>query len=212
MMPSLPARGVRVEISSDLRGRPPVVVAPARGVRVEIYAVASNVFAAAGHSPQGECGLKFRLSQRRRGGTRRHSPQGECGLKYFFERVPLKFRSHSPQGECGLKFLHVLGGGIGKQSLPARGVRVEICSSIHVDAVRGHSPQGECGLKSGCMGGALPRERRHSPQRECGLKFGGALFCPWSSRHSPQGECGLKSDLPHVQHAGQVTPRKGSAG
>ena len=34
-----------------------------------------------GHSPQGECGLKFTVSDGWRGNPG-HSPQGECGLKF----------------------------------------------------------------------------------------------------------------------------------
>ena len=41
---------------------------------------------AKGHSPQGECGLKFLCSMEEHYESS-HSPQGECGLKYnYFEK------------------------------------------------------------------------------------------------------------------------------
>ena len=32
-----------------------------------------------------------------------HSPHGECGLKYLHRKQILRLLSHSPHGECGLK-------------------------------------------------------------------------------------------------------------
>ena len=64
---SLPARGVWIEIR-----QPPCCGSsrkslPARGVWIEIEEYRSRIDRAASHSPQGECGLKFRRS----GGDRR---------------------------------------------------------------------------------------------------------------------------------------------
>ena len=57
---------------------------------------------------------------------RRRSPQGECGLK--FDRVPaqLVHTGRSPQGECGLKLHDAAIAVLSGESLPARGVWIEI--------------------------------------------------------------------------------------
>ena len=55
-----------------------------------------------------------------------HSPQGECGLKFIGINDEPFDMSHSPQGECGLKcmgFHDRLGLA---ESLPARGVWIEM--------------------------------------------------------------------------------------
>ena len=55
----------------------------------------------------------------------------------------------SPQGECGLKLSETVVVQCVLQSLPARGVWIEI-KNVTRDMYRelGRSPQGECGLKS----------------------------------------------------------------
>ena len=101
---SLPARGVWIEIT---RARQPQ---PHQRQR---------------RSPQGECGLKWKLTFHPLIQACR-SPQGECGLKYNDEpRITPRDVRRSPQGECGLKF----------QRRHER--------ELH----ERRSPQGECGLK-----------------------------------------------------------------
>ena len=58
-----------------------------------------------GHSPHGECGLKY-VHRGLELGRDGHSPHGECGLKsvHPFAVEPLRGR-HSPHGECGLKYV-----------------------------------------------------------------------------------------------------------
>ena len=56
-----------------------------------------------GHSPRGECGLKYSVSVTIRIAAG-HSPRGECGLKYYQKYMLHHSRGHSPRGECGLKF------------------------------------------------------------------------------------------------------------
>ena len=101
------------------------------------------------HSPHGECGLKWIRSHacipcgrslpawgvrveiccRRssRQPPRRHSPLGECGLKSMPTTTIAPMMGHSPHGECGLKLLCLQYRGAEAVSLPAWGVRVEIC-------------------------------------------------------------------------------------
>ena len=102
------------------------------------------------HSPRGECGLKLLFASAAilildtslpaRGvwieiglvfliyrSKSCHSPRGECGLK--LSKVLMnttKILSHSPRGECGLKLIDVDLVNNTLQSLPARGVWIEI--------------------------------------------------------------------------------------
>ena len=103
---SLPAWGVRVEMASSATQRLMATSLPAWGVRVEICFGSTSSSRGRGHSPHGECGLKFaRQADRRRG--LRHSPHGECGLKLVIDDL----------------------GKDAPTSLPAWGVRVEICNA-----------------------------------------------------------------------------------
>ena len=56
-----------------------------------------------GHSPHGECGLKYLHQLDGRRMSARHSPHGECGLKLRGVFGKMRLPSHSPHGECGLK-------------------------------------------------------------------------------------------------------------
>ena len=67
MRPSLPARGVWIEIAHHC----------------DIYRGVDS------HSPQGECGLKCKLTEVDDPARDGHSPQGECGLKFDRPLVPL---------------------------------------------------------------------------------------------------------------------------
>ena len=61
-----------------------------------------------------------------------HSPHGECGLKFHRYAGMATRRRHSPHGECGLKyhpFVQIRHAGL---SLPARGVWVEISGRTHI--------------------------------------------------------------------------------
>ena len=55
-----------------------------------------------------------------------HSPQGECGLKFLLGRNVGNHQCHSPQGECGLKYDFARQIIVFGESLPARGVWIEI--------------------------------------------------------------------------------------
>ena len=124
-----------------------------------------------GHSPHGECGLKFTHSLSCQIHSWGHSPHGECGLK----SVPLARPNsaplcHSPHGECGLKYiiLYHLRGSLA--SLPAWGVWIEITGiTILSYSSERHSPHGECGLKFRDFGYSYEKFG-HSPHGECGLK------------------------------------------
>ncbi len=98
---------------------------PARGVRVEI-SPSSMYDKPLCYSPQGECGLKSPLVIR----VQRHLLSLPArGVRVEILSTcdgPLVDPGHSPQGECGLKYaepgaLEDMG-----QSLPTRGVRVEM--------------------------------------------------------------------------------------
>ena len=106
---SLPAWGVRVEINRQSCERAPQESLPAWGVRVEIS--------------QSRTGMPW---------LKCHSPHGECGLKSGSCRAPSTNRGHSPHGECGLKSLRVRGSHELHRSLPAWGVRVEICRLLSI--------------------------------------------------------------------------------
>ena len=80
---------------------------PARGVWIEITQDTISYRDLLGHSPQGECGLKFKKQAGGGRETARHSPQGECGLKFLFFRAVVLFHP----------------------SLPARGVWIEMSDS-----------------------------------------------------------------------------------
>ena len=77
---------------------------PARGVWIEIWVRAIVDHSDSGRSPQGECGLKYPTELGKWKIAARRSPQGECGLKCCGVRSPIDF----------------------VQSLPARGVWIEI--------------------------------------------------------------------------------------
>ena len=92
-----------------------------------------------------------------------HSPQGECGLKFDIPRVFVNVvwslpargvwieiysptycqarAGHSPQGECGLKFLTPPGITHAKESLPARGVWIEMFHRRNGMRARGVTPR-----------------------------------------------------------------------
>ena len=56
-----------------------------------------------------------------------HSPHGECGLKFTQQEIDYISAGHSPHGECGLKSVSAQKSSFEMSSLPAWGVRVEIC-------------------------------------------------------------------------------------
>ena len=125
---------------------------------------------AGSHSPHGECGLKCCQALLRLP-VNGHFPHGECGLKWPAARRSASWRRHSPHGECGLKSYPRLKKSPQTRSLPAWGVRVEICfGSTSSSRGRGHSPHGECGLKFARQADRR-RGLRHSPLGECGLKL-----------------------------------------
>ena len=81
------------------------------------------------------------------------------------------FCGRSPQGECGLKYCVSLVLSCACQSLPARGVWIEITVTLLIVTPDwSRSPQGECGLKFRDRQTAAERDSR-SPQGECGLKL-----------------------------------------
>ena len=100
---SLPAWGVRVEIhpSNSVPFVAPSL--PAWGVRVEMTTAERIARYMRGHSPHGECGLKFAERLVLPSVLPSHSPHGECGLKSIVPPFPAKSSGHSPHGECGLK-------------------------------------------------------------------------------------------------------------
>ena len=118
---SLPARGVWIEIWSVGHPADQDGSLPARGVWIEMIRHACQLAQADGHSPQGECGLKFRV-----------------GFVYLRRSVSLPARgvwiemlqvhrpgprpdSHSPQGECGLKSPSLVGAKEEFQVTPRKG-------------------------------------------------------------------------------------------
>ena len=121
---------------------------PARGVWIEIQPRRTGPYVHAGHSPQGECGLKYRPGRQADGAN---------------ESLPAR----------GV-WIEIVGRPPGLQSdwsLPARGVWIEIPRSPRKANCRAsHSPQGECGLKYQ-TGIRNPTASSHSPQGECGLKY-----------------------------------------
>ena len=145
---SLPAWGVRVEIAWAGTCRCGTTSLPAWGVRVEMFSGRIRGQAPQGHSPHGECGLKFVMG--------RFSSSSTMSLPAWGVRVEIRCsppertpsRCHSPHGECGLKCACRRSGVHADESLPAWGVRVEIprCSPGR-SPCRCHSPHGECGLK-----------------------------------------------------------------
>ena len=60
---------------------------PAWGVRVEIIPPSVRAVAQYGHSPHGECGLKFDGKRDVNAHHRGHSPHGECGLKFTQQEI-----------------------------------------------------------------------------------------------------------------------------
>ncbi len=115
--------------------------------------------------------------------------------KYLHDTV--RYCCHSPRGECGLKYdpgQHRADDG---ESLPARGVWIEMTSVMtSPPAPQSHSPRGECGLKCGwCI--SWCNRISHSPRGECGLKFFRLSRMEFSLGHSPRGECGLKCYIGH---------------
>ena len=120
---------------------------PAWGVRVEIHIHRCSLAVQGGHSPHGECGLKSH-SHAIIIARERHSPHGECGLKLLSVLYAPQILCHSPHGECGLKWIRSHACIPCGRSLPAWGVRVEICCRRSSrQPPRRHSPHGECGLK-----------------------------------------------------------------
>ena len=101
---SLPARGVRVEITSQVPRRPLPASLPARGVRVEIRRLRPRLQPMPSSLPAR--GVRVEILM----------PVSTISLS----------TCHSPQGECGLKFHVRHACHIDASSLPARGVRVEI--------------------------------------------------------------------------------------
>ena len=78
----------------------------------------------------------------------RHSPCGECGLKLHCSVCAPNNPGHSPCGECGLKYVWAMAHGYRDESLPMRGVWIEmhlVEHNLHIG--NRHSPCGECGLK-----------------------------------------------------------------
>ena len=162
---------------------------PAWGVRVEIHIHRCSLAVRGGHSPHGECGLKSH-SHAIIIARERHSPHGECGLKLLSVLYAPQILCHSPHGECGLKWIRSHACIPCGRSLPAWGVRVEIC----------------------CRRSSRQPPRRHSPHGECGLKSMPTTTIAPMMGHSPHGECGLKwADDPKKSQR-RVTPRMGSAG
>ena len=124
---SLPARGVWIETTAYNSTFKCVGSLPARGVWIETI----RSF----HRPVSTMSLPARgvwiettISIEHEGGMSGHSPQGECGLKLDSFRDLVRVRGHSPQGECGLKYVVLRQAEAAVESLPARGVWIEIPS------------------------------------------------------------------------------------
>ena len=102
---------------------------PARGVWIEIGVRTGQNRRSGSRSPQGECGLKFKLGLDCILDGLGRSPQGECGLKCEARADdPLSGKSLPARGvwiEINLSWDAI----ISKKSLPARGVWIEITAT-----------------------------------------------------------------------------------
>ena len=112
-----------VVVGKDL---PDFASLPARGVRIEIAAGGRTGNRNRGHSPQGECGLKFQDAADF-GQADGHSPQGECGLKFHVAYRFASLRESLPARGVRIEMLTPSTSARSRWSLPARGVRIEIC-------------------------------------------------------------------------------------
>ena len=121
-------------------------------------------------------------------------------------------QSHSPQGECGLKLVKLVDSLVCSQSLPARGVWIEISWpwNRQRQASR-HSPQGECGLKLIEIEATARKDGSHSPQGECGLKYDPLRHHGGDVESLPARGVWIEMDTAFVHLlTPDVTPRKGS--
>ena len=144
-----------------------------------------------GRSPQGECGLKWKLTF--------HplvQAYGSLPARGVWIEIPM-----TPHETHGLT-----------KSLPARGVWIEISPPrTWCDLATGRSPQGECGLKSAGRHELLA-PAKSLPARGVWIEIRRKSDNIERSSRSPQGECGLKlTAFDQVDLTTErVAPRKGS--
>ena len=165
---------------------------PAWGVRVEISRRDSPEWIPR-HSPHGECGLKYTPFDRKpvdRTSLPAWGVRVEIGSGTGIAAAP----SSLPVWGVRVEIWPGSSAMAAPQSLPAWGVRVEIlnASTRRSGSYRSLPAWGvRVEILFVCRG--ISSSWCHSPHGECGLKFAHDVVDYRFLRHSPHGECGLKS-------------------